>query len=960
RAGTTPARARLAALTAALCAAALIAPASAGAHPALLQASPTAGLVAPQAPRAIELSLSEAAVPSGSRIELSELAGDPVPLGEPRARSGGTTLSAAPDHVLDPGVYEVRWSALGADGHTVGGRFAFGVAGKHGEDPPGVQALVAYGSRGGPGEQTAAGEGAFSVIARWLGIAAAAFLLGGWALLARLERAGRGGAPGLGEDEIGAGRERWRTLTPPVWALLLLASSGSALSAAWAGAGSQLDLGTLLDSASGRGIAIQFGLLVLITPALVVLGRRPAARDLALAAGGAVVLVSDALVGHVQTVGDGKGLAAFAAVLHSCSAGIWFGGLLALIAVTRRAAPGPRPALAASARAFAPVAAAALAVSVITGVVAALRELDDVYFLRWSGYGNLVIVKAGLVAVAAAIGGFVALRARRGAEPRGRPLALEAGVLALVVIAAAALSGLVPGRGQALPAERGNLLPGPALASAIVDGGPVRVTLAPARAGANVISAVQEPAPGRQTVREPSAVRARLTCECTSSPIEATLDRGSGGAWSADVELPADGTWFARVQLDDSQASAVALPVGVPSAPGPAPLKVLAIADLSGRDAAECRSHLLGVELAVGRLNALGGVDGGRKVVLDALDSGGSATRAAELARAELDQGGVLAMVGACGEGAATAVTAASDAGVPSIVADPSVAQVSAPGVFRLAGDPYAEGYAQAQYIEQVAAASAESDVVRAVRTGTPSNGRLLEGLRAGLADTELKLEPIPERAISSGPGPLAATLDRSAAAAVVLDGDPDRLASDLRGLGAERLDFATAPVIADSSVFSEQLVRRSGAIGRIGALQGATEVAPDSAIAATYARAVPALYPGELPTLDGLRGYVAGLALADGLADGVEPDSVIARLVQPAPFADALLAPWRSDAPAAGSSRFEFLKANFLPPTLIPTSAGGESQSGDYFTDGTWSRVNADPLGPPFEQPVPPLADTS
>jgi ABC-type branched-subunit amino acid transport system substrate-binding protein len=538
-------------------------------------------------------------------------------------------------------------------------------------------------------------------------------------------------------------------------------------------------------------------------------------------------------------------------------------------------------------------------------------------------------------------------------------LGLEAVAVGLVVVLAATLSGLVPGRGQALPAERGNLLPGPGLASAVADGGPLRVTLAPARAGTNMLSAVQEPAPGKQTVREAKTVAATLTCDCATQPIEAKLERGSGGAWSTDVELPADGTWFARFQLDRDQASAVALPVGVPQARGPKPLEVLAVADLSGASASRCRSHLLGIQLAVGRLNALGGLDGGRKVTLVGLDSRGSATRSAELARDELDRADVLALVGACGEGASGAVKTVSAAGVPSIVADPSVAQVSADNVFRLAGDPYAEGYAQAQYIQETVVGSAESNVVRAVRTGTPANQRLLSGLRAGLAETDLKLEQLSPKTISGGPGPLAAALDRANAAAVVIDGDPDKLAADLHDLGSTRLDFATAPVIADSSVFSENLVRSSGAIGRIGALQGATEVAPDSTIAETYSRAVPALYPGELPTLDGLRGYVAGLALSEGLADGIEPDSVVARLVQPAPFADALLAPWRSDAPAAGSPRFEFLKASFLPPTLIPASAGGESQTGSYFTDGTWSRTNADTLGPPFEQPVPPLADT-
>ena len=386
---------------------------------------------------------------------------------------------------------------------------------------------------------------------------------------------------------------------------------------------------------------------------------------------------------------------------------------------------------------------------------------------------------------------------------------------------------------------------------------------------------------------------------------------------------------------------------------------MLAVADLSGAGAARCRSHLLGVELAVGRLNALGGLDGGRKVRLVALDDGGSPERAAELTTNELDHGDVLALVGACGAGADAAVAAAVDAGVPAIVGDPSVPQVAGDGVFRLAGDPYAEGFAQAQYVEEIVVPSAASDVVRAVDTGTPGNARLLAGIRAGLEDTDLELETVEPRRLLSGTGELTAALDRTQAAAVIIDGDAAELAPALRELGTQRLDFPTAPVLASSATFSEDLVRRSGAIARIGALQGASEVAPDSTIAQTYSLAVPALFPGELATLDGLRGYVAGLALTEAAADGTEPEQLVTALIQPEPFADALLAPWRSDAPAAGSPRFQVLKASFLPPTLIPVSAGGESQSGTYFTDGTWSRTNADVLGPPFERPVPPLTDT-
>ena len=62
-------------------------PAAASAHPALLQSSPSSGLIAPQQVQAIELSLSEPSVAEGSRISVRELGGTELAAGALRALS---------------------------------------------------------------------------------------------------------------------------------------------------------------------------------------------------------------------------------------------------------------------------------------------------------------------------------------------------------------------------------------------------------------------------------------------------------------------------------------------------------------------------------------------------------------------------------------------------------------------------------------------------------------------------------------------------------------------------------------------------------------------------------------------------------------------------------------------------------------------------------------------------------
>src|SRR4051795_10540054 len=195
-------------------------PATAVAHPALLQSSPAPGLIAPRAVPEVQLSLSEPAVLSGSRVTLRKLGGAEIPTDALRGADGDKTLAVRPSAPLGEGTYEVHWTTLGDDGHTVSGSFAFGVAGKDGEVPQGAQAVAAFGSRGGGG--SSASTGAFDAVGRWLAVLAASFMLGGFVLGGRR---GRGLRPG----EPAAATERWRQLLPVAPLMLVMAASEEAL-----------------------------------------------------------------------------------------------------------------------------------------------------------------------------------------------------------------------------------------------------------------------------------------------------------------------------------------------------------------------------------------------------------------------------------------------------------------------------------------------------------------------------------------------------------------------------------------------------------------------------------------------------------------------------------------------------------------------------------------------------------
>ncbi len=896
--------------------------APAAAHPTLVQAAPAPGVSQPSAPSSITLALTEAPVARGSSIRVKGLRVGPV-------KTTGKSLSAPLLARPKPGVYTVRWVALGGDGHTSSGRFVFGVSGKDGAAPPGAERLAGGGGTG-TGNQSATTQDAVSVVARWLLLIAVSLLFGGGLLARRVDaRDGGGGGAhdGAAARNGGGAIAAWRRAAPLAGLVAIMAAVEGVAAAATAGVGGSLDLGLVF--ATGPGVAGLVRLAVLLVTALVA-----PRRSSAWIAGGALALACTALDGHALS---SSFLGAAGLVVHALAAGLWLGALLGLVVVSRWGGVGALRA----ARSFAPIAAVALAAVAITGVLAALREVDAVYFLEWTGYGRAVIAKTVLLAAAVALGVLASRRAPNRAAPlpksgssRARLLRAEVGAGIVLAALASLLAALPQGRGQLLPAARGNLLPGPAFATVLGPGGtPADITLAPARAGANRI-VVRGAADG---------TRVRLACACADGDVTATLRNGA-----ADVRLPKDGTWFAYL----GSGSPAALPVGVPKAPGSDPIDVLAVADLADPG---CRDFLLGLQLGVGRLNANGGLDGHRKVALLAYDDQDSAARAGAAVSAPPTP--PLALAGACGTAAGAAVREAADRGIPAIVGDPAVPTGVGRGQdqYRVAGDPAADGYASAQYVRDRAArvAAPTAHTVRLFARGDEEGKRWIAGWRAGLAGADLKVQIGDADTLAAADRTAARReLDRRTTVAVGVDG-PDALARSLARSGtSENTGYAPAPVLASGRTFSERFISDAGRLGRLGVVRGATEVSPDSRDGLTYSTAVRQLYPGSSPTLQGIRGYVTGLALGAAVRDGIAPADLRRRLARPAPFTDALAAPWRSDATGLGVQSFSLLGATFLSTTLVPPSQGGQAYSGTYFPDGAWSRLSTEQSGPPLNRP--------
>ncbi|HEX8074795.1 MAG TPA: copper resistance protein CopC [Thermoleophilaceae bacterium] len=897
--------------------------APASAHPSLVQAAPAAGVVAQSPPRAVVLSFTERVIPQLSSVRVSGPTGR-IRVAEPKRR-GSSTLTAALRGRLPPAVYTTRWVAVGDDGHTVSGSFRFGVPRAGGAPPPGVEQLGAPGVRG---SQSSGSEGFLGIGVRWLALVASGLLLAG-AVLRRMLRAGPDA--------------RWMAAARAASAAVLAASAYAAVDAAYAGTGHSLSV--LVAQPTGVLALVRIGGVLALAGAAALAARRRGGErtaDLLLGAAGYTALMTYALATHVQTVTGGETAASAVQVVHVVAAGLWMGGLVYLVTCAREAR---------ALRAFAWVAAASVAVLALTGILAAVREVDEWYFLRWSDYGRVVIAKTILLLTLGPAALLTALAARRG-RAGGRALRAEAlGAVAIAVLAST-LIGLPPGRGQLLPAQRGNLLAGAAFATPTTGDVTVPLTVAPARPGRNTIAATptargrgEEPAPAR-------AVEVTLRCDCAPGSVRAILSRRPSGTWSARATLPAPGTWYATPAVDGRRTIApVPLAIGDPPAPGPAPRELVMTADLTGTAASRCREQAQGAILAIGRFDAGGGLDGGRKVVARVEDDGGDPARAAIAVRAARARGAV-ALLAPCGGGATAAVQAAG--GLPTVVADPAVPPVNGPRVWRTAGEPRAEGVAVGQYLlsQRVGRGGGARSVAAVVApsAGAPDTAPAarIAGLRAALEPAGLGVVRLPA-GVATRPAGLRAALDPRRHAAVFLDGDAGTLARTLRAVGVEQAarHVAPAPVLAASPLLDERFVLRSGALGQSGAIASPTEVLPATGDGLRYLAGQRDLFRPDRASISGLRGYVAGLAIAEGLRAGTDPDAIARRLRSPRPFTDTLLAPWRPSAPAAGEPLFLFLAPRFLPSNLLPKQIGGEEHSGSFFDGGSWSLRTGKPYGP-------------
>ncbi|MFH8293476.1 copper resistance CopC/CopD family protein [Streptomyces sp. NPDC018059] len=392
RAGAAPRLWRLLLVLVAMTGAFLAGAAPASAHAALTGSDPKQGAVVDEAPAQVKLTFSEKVAMADGSVRVLAPSGKRADTGK-TTDLGANTYGVKLRKGLSDGTYTVAYQVVSADSHPVAGAFTFSIGA-----PSATKATL-------PDQEAGGGlVGVLYDIARYLSYGGFILVVGGAAFVLGCWPRGAGVRPVQRLVTYG-----WVTLTGATLALLLLR-------APYTGSGKLADafdmgaLGDVLNTKTGAALVSRLLLLAAAALFIAVLfgayvkrdgpDEAAAKKDLTfgLAIGGTVVAIGIAatwaMAEHAST-GIQAGVAMPVDVLHLLAVAAWLGGLAALVVALFRTTSVE----AAAVRRFSRVAFTSVVVLAATGLYQSWRQVGSWSALTGTSYGQLLLVKIGLVAV---------------------------------------------------------------------------------------------------------------------------------------------------------------------------------------------------------------------------------------------------------------------------------------------------------------------------------------------------------------------------------------------------------------------------------------------------------------------------------------------------------------------------------------------------------------------------------
>lgn len=424
-------------------------------HVRLVSSSPAGGESLVTQPRILQLVFSEPVQPSLTNLVLIGPRGDTVMISPPRLETGSDRRIVADVTArLASGDYVLAWRTVSLDGHPVSGRIPFTVQ-EPAADELSPDAVLAPADTIDPAPAIVEPTAEFHVrspafvVIRWFGYLGLLGIFGAVAFLLLVLPASAVADSAWIESvqEASWRARRWGVMSALVFLLAAVArlvAQGAAL-AGPVGVDLEVINTIVLESPWGRAWLIQIASAGLLLAFLTV-GERRWAR---LGAAALVPLLATSLgvAGHALTAPWPPAVVVSAHAVHLMGVGVWLGSLLMLLVAglpaARSSGSGTSARMASMVSVFSPLGLACGALVVLTGTVAAASHLGSIRAIWESDYGRVLILKLGVVAVVAGLGGYNWLRMRPGlaASSEGRPLRVSGGfelafaVLVLLVTA---------------------------------------------------------------------------------------------------------------------------------------------------------------------------------------------------------------------------------------------------------------------------------------------------------------------------------------------------------------------------------------------------------------------------------------------------------------------------------------------------------------------------------------------
>ena len=365
---------------------------TASAHAALTGSDPSSGVVVDKAPTQISLTFSEKVSTNNDSLRVLDPKGKRVDVGKP-SNISGTTYATQVRSGLPDGTYTVAWQVVSADSHPVGGAFTFSIG------SPSKTTVSAS------AEQDVGGGlvGGLYGFGRYMSYAGFIVMVGGAAFILACWQRGAG-VRALQRLVVSG----WVSLTAATLWLLLL--RGSYTTSGKFGDIFDLNLlGQVLQTKTGAALVSRLLLLAAAALFIAVLfgaydkREDEEKRDLTfgLSIGGGVVAAglaaSWALAEHAST-GLQPGIAMPVDVVHLLAVATWLGGLSALLVALYRA-PADNLVGRTAVQNFSRIAFGSVLALVATGIYQSWRQLGSWSAFTDTGYGQLLLVKIGLVAL---------------------------------------------------------------------------------------------------------------------------------------------------------------------------------------------------------------------------------------------------------------------------------------------------------------------------------------------------------------------------------------------------------------------------------------------------------------------------------------------------------------------------------------------------------------------------------